>query len=64
MRNVFVVLLAFAVSAVVAVSCVSLFRTCNSAQARQGAVQLDELRTRPDEWKPMPAYELDDVWPF
>ena len=64
MRNIVVVLLSFAVSAIVAVSCVSLIKTCNSAQARQGAAQLDELRARPDGWKPVPAYELDDVWPF
>jgi hypothetical protein len=64
MRNVVVVLLSFVVSAVVAVSCVSLVKTCGSAQARQGAAPVDELRTRPDEWKPVPAYELDDVWPF
>ena len=64
MRNVAVVLLSFAVSALVAVSCVALFKTCNGAQALQGAASLEVTRARPDEWKPVPAYELDEVWPF
>ena len=64
MRNVAVVLLSFAVSALVAVACVSLFKTCNGAQAQQGAAALETTRARPDGWKAVPAYELDDVWPF
>jgi hypothetical protein len=64
MRNVAVVLLSFAVSALVAVACVSLFKTCNGAQAQQGAPPIEATRARPDEWKTVPAYELDDVWPF
>jgi hypothetical protein len=64
MRNITVVLLSFAVSALVAVACVSLFKTCNGAQAQQSAAPLDVTRTRADGWKPVPAHELDDVWPF
>jgi hypothetical protein len=64
MRNVAVVLLSFTVSAFVAVACVSLFKTCHGAQAQQSAAPLDVTRTRPDGWKPVPAHELDDVWPF
>jgi hypothetical protein len=64
MRNVAVVLLSFSVSALVAVACVSLFKTCNGAQAHQTGAPLDLTRARPDGWKPVPVHELDDVWPF
>jgi hypothetical protein len=63
-QNLAVVLLSFAVSALVAVACVSLFKTCNGAQAQQGAAALETTRVRPNEWKAVPVYELDDVWPF
>jgi hypothetical protein len=63
-RNLTVVLLSFTVSALVAVACVSLFKSCNGAQAQQGAAPLAAMRARPDGWKPVPAHELDDVWPF
>jgi uncharacterized membrane protein len=63
-QNIAVVLLSLAVSAAVAVACVSLFKTCNGAQAQQSAAALEATRARPDEWKTVPAYELDDVWPF
>jgi hypothetical protein len=64
MRNIAVVLLSFSVSALVAVACVSLFKTCHGAQAQQGATPLETMRARSDGWKPVPAHELDDVWPF
>jgi hypothetical protein len=64
MRNIAVVLLSFSVSALVAVACVSLFKTCHDAQAQQGAAPVEAARARPDGWKATPAYELDDVWPF
>jgi hypothetical protein len=64
MRNIAVVLLSFSVSALVAVVCVSLVKTCNGAQAQQGATPLEAMRVRPDGWKAVPVYELDDVWPF
>ncbi|MBX9845303.1 MAG: hypothetical protein K2Z80_26175 [Xanthobacteraceae bacterium] len=64
MRNVAVLLLSFCVSALVAVACVSLVRTCNGAQAHQRAAPLEATHARPDGWKTVPAYELDEVWPF
>ena len=64
MRNAAVVLLSFSVSALVAVTCVSLVKTCNGAQALQGAAPFEAMRARPGGWKAVPAYELDEAWPF
>jgi hypothetical protein len=64
MRNVAVVLLSFTFSALVAVACVSLVKARNGAQEQQGVAPFDAARARPDGWKPVPAHELDDVWPF
>jgi hypothetical protein len=65
MRNVLVVLVSFALSALVAGFCVSAIRTSNHAEARQEAMPPETVPPRPDgPWRTVPAYELDDVWPF
>jgi hypothetical protein len=64
MQNAVVLLLSFCASALVAVSCVSLFKSCNGAQAQQSVSPIEEMRGRPEGWKTVPAYELDEVWPF
>jgi hypothetical protein len=69
MRNVVVVLVSFAISALVAGFCVSAIRASHQAEARQDmqreAVPPDALPPRiKDPWRTVPAYELDDVWPF
>jgi hypothetical protein len=65
MRNVVVVLVSLAVSALVAGFCVSAIRASHEAEARQHAMPSDAVPPRPDgPWRTVPAYELDDVWPF
>jgi hypothetical protein len=69
MRNIVVVLVSFTLSALVAGFCVSAIRTSNQAEARQEtrqeAVPPDAVPPRPNgPWRTVPAYELDDVWPF
>ena len=69
MRNVVVVLVSFALSALVAGFCVSAIRTSNQAEARQETrpetMPPETVPPRPNgPWRTVPAYELDDVWPF
>jgi len=65
MRNVVVVLVSLAVSALVAGFCVSAIRGPHQAEVRQHAMPSDAVPPRPDApWRTVPVYELDDVWPF
>jgi hypothetical protein len=73
MRNVVVVLVSLALSALVAGFCVSTIRASHQAEARQEVRQEAQRETVPpdavpprikDPWRIVPAYELDDVWPF
>jgi hypothetical protein len=64
MRKLVVALIGFALSALVAGYCVSAIRSSKETEARQDTVPRDAAPPRPHEWRPTPAYELDDVWPF
>jgi hypothetical protein len=61
--------MSLALSALVAGFCVSGIRVSHQAEARREAqreaVPPDVVPPRPNgPWRAVPAYELDDVWPF